>query len=1035
MALQEQYIELPLTGGLDESANREGNVNGFLQLDNYDFRDSDSVARRYGFQRLATWTQYNEQGLVAAGDGLAVVSGAGFRPVMSDGTLGAQVPTYPLTSRSVRTLWSGARVLATDSACSTTYMFVASCVLVEGATTSWASSTTVRKIQWQILELATGVVANSGEITGSSVGAFNPRVVLDQGGSAFIMFWMEGTAAAAPVKYLTITPGIGNSPTTTTIDTGTTDTTLAMALDAVTIPGDKTYFAFVKPTGGNHIVVGKVAISNSLVTLDDTSTVATSSNHNVVAIVAHPSNNEVTVLYSGTSVRVDASVYPKTLASRTRNTTGVVTHSGGGGSLHLAAIIESTSTHVVRVVSGGDLGDLMVSTYDSSSGTVVAKPGLTGSTLVTKPFATSDGLDFLVGLAPWDSNLTGWPAVMAVSVAANPGVRYGQIAYDESIATNSLAFAYYAGPSSVSGDGQANAWRVVIPVTDETYDSASKGSLAFPVCRARVVELSAVASTPLPTAQLGRVGFVGGSVPRVWDGRAVSPAAFTASPAAPFVSVSGTGLTGAYSWCVVLEYTDATGNIQVSPPSPVYSLVMANQGASIALDFSTSEWASRTTRCKVYRTAAAGSTFNLIRTFVITAATATVTDTASDATISTAETIYTTGNVLDSALVPPLLSLIAHRNRLVGLNAMDPRTVFFSKETFDPFLPQWAAELSFRVDNSAGDPTALASIDDKILVFQADQIVGVNGQGPDATGGNGLFSLPEVVARGVGVNYANRGSVCVFPDGVMFRHRSGIYAINGQLQVQPIGLQIQRTLGNATVLSARYFPSRHQVWVFLDATTYTGSGNCPILVYDVRYGRWATFSCTTAAGSMTHARDGVEVNGVVYILDASGVNGVDAHLFKYNTARFYDTFDADAASYFPQSIQPGWFRGAGNSGYERLYRVGLHGELVAGSNMVITVATYTQKNEQAGKNPETPDNTYTFSGTTLSGLPGGGFSQTLRVVTQRCSAFRCKITITPTDTSPATNNAEGVHLTKLSYMYGVEPGKGKTPSGRKPSAS
>lgn len=1026
MTLQEQYIELPLTGGIDESSNKEGSVNGYLQLDNYDFRDSDSISRRYGFTRLAQWTQYNEQGLVAAGDGLAIVSGAGFRPYSPISGLLTQVPSYPLSSRSVRTLWGGARVLATDSASTSSYLFVASCVLVEGATTSWASSTTVRKIQWQILELSTGVVVSSGELAGSSTGAYNPRVVADQAGAGFLMFWHEG-ATGATVKYFTVVPG--GSPTTTTLSTsGTTDSTLAMALDAVTIPGDSTYFAYVKSTGGNHLVVGKASIAGGLTSLDDTSTTATSSNRNVLAVVAHPSNNEVTVLYSGTSTRIDASVYPKTLASRTRNTTGVATHAGGEGPLHLAAVIESSATHVVRVVSGGDLGNILVSQYDASAGTVTTKTALTGMTVVTKPFVTADGLDFLLGITPWDTSTTGWPVVMVVSVGANPGVHYGQLAYDESVATNSLAFAYYAGPSSVSGDGQSNAWRVVIPVADESFDAASKGSLAFPVCRARVVELSAVSSSPLSTAQLGRVGFVGGSVPRVWDGRAVSPAAFTAAPAAPTVTVSGTGLTGAYAWCVVLEYTDATGNIQVSPVSPVTSLTLASQGASIALDFSTSEWASRTTRCKIYRTAAAGSVFNLIRSFVVVAATATVTDTASDVSISTAETIYTTGNVLESALVPPLSSLIAHRNRLVGLNAMDPRTVYFSKETFDPFFPQWAAELSFRVDNAAGDPTALASLDDKILVFQGDQIVAVNGFGPDALG-TGSFSLPEVVARGVGVSFTNRGSVCVFPGGVIFRHRSGIYTINSQLQVEPIGQSIQRTLGNATVLSARYFPSRHQVWLFLDASTYTGGGTCPILVYDVRYGRWATFT------GMSNPRDGAELGGVVYVLDADGVNGNTAKLFQYDTSRFYDILVSATPSYFGQSIQPPWFRGAGNSGYQRLRRLGLHGELVAGSNTTITVATYTQKNEQAGKDPETPDNTYTFSGATLAGLPGGGFTLPLRAVTQRCSAFRCKITVTSTDTFPVINNAEGVRLTKLSYVYGIEPGKGKAPSGRKPVAS
>lgn len=140
-----------------------------------------------------------------------------------------------------------------------------------------------------------------------------------------------------------------------------------------------------------------------------------------------------------------------------------------------------------------------------------------------------------------------------------------------------------------------------------------------------------------------------------------------------------------------------------------------------------------------------------------------------------------------------------------------------------------------------------------------------------------------------------------------------------------------------------------------------------------------------------------------------------------------DKADGTTATYFAQKIKQAWFRGAGRNGQQRLWGVGLHGEVVSGTGMTVTIDAYTQKNQENLKNDSVADNHYAW--TTMGSFPAGGFTLPARMVTQRCSAFRLDITFT------RTSDVEGLRLNTVSYKYGTEPGKGKAPLGRKPSAS
>lgn len=1024
MALQEQYVELPLTGGLDEKANKEGNVEGFLGLVNCEYVDTDSVRRRRGFTRVATWTQDNEQGLVASGDSLAILSGSALRPYTPTAGLGTAQTTYGFRHSSLGTVWDAKRVVSSDVAFSNNYALVVQNILLEEATTNWASGTVTRQILWRVVERSTWTTVMSGTITGTGVGALHPRALAAGGNSLkFMIVYLDGSyGVASTLKTVSIDVSTLTAGAPVSQDTSALTLNYSVALDAVVVAG-MAYIAYVK-NAGNIALQAIDLISGGGFGYNDTVSTTTGGS---LAIVVHPVFDEVTVVFSSTTTRIDASVYPKALGSRTRGTTGgTPVYTGADLVSRVSASFSGNALHSVRVVAEGILApSLMIFSFDSSAATTSTLPVLSKLKLATKPFLV--GSRVLVGATPSNSWASGYGSVIVLDT--NGAQLYGQFAFDEVGIQSDSAGLVNAAPA-VTLDGTDGPFLTAVAVTEESTYAVG---VVFPVCRVRVVKLDHSSGAPFPRAQLCGVGFVGGALPRAWDGTNILPASFPVAPEKPAVSASSTGLTGVYAYCLVLEESDARGNIQLSPPSQVTTITLTNQGTSVVMSFPTAVWSVRNIRAKLYRTAAAGSTFYLLRAFTVLADTHTVTDALADGNLTSSEILYTTSE-LASELGPPLAALVTHRNRLFGIRSDNRRTIPFTQETTDPFLPRWNQVLTLEVDNTAGEPRALASLDDKVLIFQDSQVVAVNGFGPDATGA-GAFSLPEVVARGVGVNEANRNSVVEFPGGVMFRGPTGIMAIGRDLALTPIGLPVQRVLGvdavtgsvSTAVLAARYLPSREQVWLILDPSTYSGDGGSspvPVLVYSTRYGRWSTF-----VGPWTAARDVIEVAGSVYVLDANGTNGAAANLFKLNAIGDYaDYADGVTPTYFKQTLKLTWFRGAGRDGTQRLWRVGLHGENMAGLGTV-AVKTYTQRaSVELSKVPDTADNTYTYTGVAPV-IQSGGFSLPLRVVGQRCSAFRCDIEITPTSSS---NN---VRLNAVSYLYGAEKGKGKAPGGRKPVAS
>ncbi len=207
-------------------------------------------------------------------------------------------------------------------------------------------------------------------------------------------------------------------------------------------------------------------------------------------------------------------------------------------------------------------------------------------------------------------------------------------------------------------------------------------------------------------------------------------------------------------------------------------------------------------------------------------------DTTLDLTLVQRRTLYTDGGELDNTCPPSASIAIAHKSRIWLAGCDDPKVVWFSKAAVDGEGLGFNEDLTFRVDDG-GAITALASMDDKLLIFKADRIFYMVGSGPSAAGTDNDLSEPQRIASDVGCIDAR--SLVLTPMGLMFQTRVGLYLLTRGMELQYIGLDVEDALAaNPTVTSAVLVAAQSHA-----RFTCNGGGSTGVtLIYDYKSKAW-----------------------------------------------------------------------------------------------------------------------------------------------------------------------------------------------------
>lgn len=395
-----------------------------------------------------------------------------------------------------------------------------------------------------------------------------------------------------------------------------------------------------------------------------------------------------------------------------------------------------------------------------------------------------------------------------------------------------------------------------------------------------------------------------------YDGVNVQEVAPQWAPEAPTVTLAGSGgaiNAGVHQWCVVWEWEDARGTLHRSAPSPVtQQTAAANDNATVAFpDLSVRARDGvflPTVRAALYRTKVAGTVFFLVKREAPAATTPNgmvqLTDGLADSSLG--EVLYTTGGVRPNDPAPPVLDLVIAKERLFVLDSEERTRVRFSKLMRAGIAAEFSA--AFEVVVPRGEGTALAVLDDAVIIFTESEVYGIFGDGPTDAGALDTFSRATLIPSDQGCT--ERTSVVACAAGVLFRGSRGIFLLDRSRQVSYIGAPVEDSLGTNTILRAVHVEKRSEVRFLLS--------NGTVLVWNYVFQGWSTFTAFTNA-----------VDALIYTDAYTTMPGTPGNGFRReDSSTWFDPQDA----YVPLRIRTGWIHIASRQGYQRARRVFVLGE-------------------------------------------------------------------------------------------------------------
>ena len=370
-------------------------------------------------------------------------------------------------------------------------------------------------------------------------------------------------------------------------------------------------------------------------------------------------------------------------------------------------------------------------------------------------------------------------------------------------------------------------------------------------------------------------------------------AAWSAAGGSMAAQPDGATNTNAYFYQFTYEWTDNQGNAYRSAPSIPIAVTTTGAGStgSVTLTIPTLRLTMKTdnpVKIVVYRWSVRQQSYfqtTSITSPVLNSTAAdfvTYIDTNSDATILGNNLIYTTGGVIEDVSAPATDHLTLFDTRLWAVSAEDRNVLWYSKQVieatpvemsdlFTVYIPPSVSTLGI-----TGPITAIAPMDDKLIIGKDNALIYINGTGPDNTGSNNQYSPATLITSTVGCS--NQRSIVQMPKGLMFQSDKGIWLLGRDLSTDYIGAPVEDLTTGATVLSAVNVPETNQVRFILD----TGI----TLMYDYFFGQWGSFKGIKAVSSVIYQGKNALINAFGQaFLESKGfyLDGTSPILMRFTT--------------------------------------------------------------------------------------------------------------------------------------------------------
>lgn len=618
--------------------------------------------------------------------------------------------------------------------------------------------------------------------------------------------------------------------------------------------------------------------------------------------VMHLSNASVKVTAFNSLLTVQSTV--TTATSDARNVTGI--QKSDGSLLHV--VWEYTLT------GGNGIRGIRLS-FDGTTLSAVGgiSPIVLGMGLVSKVFEANDNLHVLTA---FQSSIQGSYYVLRFDIPTGISQVVGQLAYG-------VADGYTKDTGS-PGSAKTGLCRVYtdingalqsLVVTSSKVQADGGGnilSVSKGIQRC-TLDFNGNISTPI---EAGKSLIVPGGIVLEYDGVSTFESGYFTFPevAAPTNLPTSGGTfpaVGTWYYAAVYEWVDAQGQSHRSAPSVIQSQTITSTADRVQLSIPTYRFTLRSSaysrspvKIVLYRNHVENQNAVLYRLTEITNNTAVnsvtyIDDNSAGSNLNLREVLYTTGDVLENIVPPASKVALRHKNRVFLAGLEQSGQVAYSKEIVDGEAVAFSDTLVIQADGSRGGITALGPLDDKVVLFKKDGILGVVGDGPLDTGAQNNFSLPQKVSGDVGTD--NQDSILEIPTGLMFQSDKGIYLLDRSLGTAYIGAPVEN-YNSYRITSAVLVEDSNE------ARFTTADG--PTLVYNYLFDQWSVFINYEAQ----HA-----------------INGLGSYLHLKSDGRIMkeDSGYLDNGSRIQMNIEISWLAVANLQGYQRVIEYEFMGDFVS----------------------------------------------------------------------------------------------------------
>lgn len=504
---------------------------------------------------------------------------------------------------------------------------------------------------------------------------------------------------------------------------------------------------------------------------------------------------------------------------------------------------------------------------------------------------------------------------------------------------------------------------------------------------------------------------IGGAYPKFYDRASLTEFGFLSSPVIPSAVLTtaiapkpDNLLSGnTYSYRAVYVWTDANGRKHRSQPSLVKTLSTGMSNGAGDLDIEkpaiTAKYRVddsglvRDIYTEVYRTLANQSgPFYLVATVPCdgdpttdTTTTIAVRDDVTDAELSSAQQIYTTGDVLANETPPPISSLCVYSNRLFGVNSETNR-VFYLKSSTTQDFGGYSSLLEITVGNPAEKLTAIGALDQSVFAFTETKTFQANGLPANDQGVGSTIDSFLPIASEVGCPYTK--SILSFGGGMFMYTLKGFYLLDRGGNSQYIGAPVEEyTPGYVCTGASLVYGEGTWQARFMMATPDRSASF--ILCYDTQLGKWSrhTYSSSTVGGDLVWADGFLWISGVV--------PGLASSFLREDPPR-----TNTASENFVCRVRTGWIAPFGRMHQGKIRRVSALLAYPVNGSDVVTMTVETNYGNPGSTNNTTTSQQYVLEyGTGLYTLGVPSVSRLrLRTKSQRAESFR--ITLSWTKQSP-----------------------------------